>query len=120
MAQMYHGKFSRLFITLTFANDVGIIGSNLIVPRRPKENKMNEPYMFKDKEILHGALTESGNYQCTRVNGWWYYHPADNEWLTYNFNADFSNSYKTEADALKSAEDQELDDDLQECLEKDD
>jgi hypothetical protein len=64
-----------------------------------------KPYDFQGHEMLHGRSTE--NYQCTRVNGRWYYHPSDTGWLSINFNTDFSDAFSTEKEALEAAKEQE-------------
>jgi len=66
--------------------------------------KIGQGYIHNGRNIFHGSYTESGNYQTCRVDGKWYYHPADTDWLAFNGNWEFSQAYETEAEALEAAE----------------
>ena len=65
---------------------------------------MAATYTHNGKELLHGEYTESGKYRVTQVDGQWYYHPADSDWLAFNANEDFSETYPTAEEALAAAE----------------
>ena len=65
---------------------------------------MSKAYEHNGKEILHGAVTECGEYQATRVDGKWYFHPTDAGWLAFNRLEDFSEQCDSEEEALEAAD----------------
>ena len=64
---------------------------------------MSTAYTHNGKVIVDGGYSESGEYRATSVNGKWYYHPADNDWLAFNANEDFSEPFDAEAEAIEAA-----------------
>jgi len=68
---------------------------------------MSQTYEHNGKKLCHAGYSENGEYQITQVDGKWYYHPADNDWLAFNANEDFSNSYATAEEALAAANEEE-------------
>lgn len=71
---------------------------------------MSTTYTHNGKEIQHGEYTESGKYRVTKVDGQWYYHPSDNDWLAFNANEDFSEAYAAAEEALVAAEEFDAED----------